>query len=318
VIWTTYRQHRVELLSLGGLLAAMALYLVVTGHIIGNSFADASVARCLVAAPPPSCSGVVSDFNGQFDNLAGIAALFAVIPVVAGVFIGAPLLAREHERGTIGLAWTQSVTRGRWLAIKLSGMVALGIVAAVIFTAMMTWWRGPLDQAGSRLDAGFDVEGIVEIGYFLFALALGALVGTVVRRTLPAMAITLVGFALVRGPVEYFLRAHYIAPLTATSSDGTNPVIPGNAWRIHRQFVDAGGAELSRGQISQVCGGARIGEEGVAVPSQCFASHGIVRQILYQPADRFWTFQFVEFGIFLALALACLALTIYWVRRRSG
>jgi ABC-type transport system involved in multi-copper enzyme maturation permease subunit len=318
VIWVTYRQHRVEILSLGGLLAVIALYLVITGHIMGNSFADNGVAACLVASPPPSCSGVVNDFTGQFDTVAGIAALFAVLPIVVGIFIGAPLLAREFERGTIGLAWTQSVTRGRWLAIKLVAMVALGIVAAVIFTVMMTLWRGPLDQAGSRLDAGFDVEGVVEVGYFLFALSLGALVGTILRRTLPAMAVTLVGFILVRGPVEFWLRAHYVAPITATSPSAANPPIPGDAWRLSSQFVDASGNTLSRGQIVQLCGGSSVGEEGVAVPSQCFASHGIVRQTLYQPADRFWSFQFIEVGIFLALAIACLILTVLWVRRRIG
>lgn len=317
MIWVTYRQHRGEVLSLAGLLAAMALYLVISGHFIGNSFADNGVAACLVAMPPLSCSGVVGDFTAQFDTVAGIGALFAVIPIVAGIFIGAPLLAREFERRTIGLAWTQSVTRGRWLAVKLVAMIAFGIVAAVIFTVMMTLWRGPLDQAGSRLDAGFDVEGVVEVGYFLFALTLGALIGTLVRRTLPAMAVTLGGFVLVRGFVEFWLRAHYMAPITATSANGTNPQIPRDAWRLSSQFVNGSGNTISRGQIFQLCGG-EPGEGGAPVSSQCFASHGIVRQTLYQPADRFWNFQFIEVGIFLALAVVCLILTVLWVRRRIG
>jgi hypothetical protein len=181
----------------------------------------------------------------------------------------------------------------------------------------MTLWRGPLDQAGSRLETGFDVEGVVEVGYFLFALTLGALIGTLIRRTLPAMATTLVGFVLVRGFVEFWLRAHYMSAITATSASGSNPTIPRDAWRLSSQFVDGSGNTLSRNQIFQLCGG-EVGDRGVPASSQCFASHGIVRQTLYQPADRFWSFQFIEVGIFLALAVVCLTLTVLWVRRRIG
>jgi hypothetical protein len=318
MIWVTYRQHRTEVLSLAAVIAAMAVFLIVTGHVIGNWYSDNGVGPCLVATPPASCAGVVADFTSQFDTYVVIATLFAILPALAGIFIGAPLLAREFERNTHGLAWTQSVTRGRWLAVKLAALVGLGIVAAGVFTLMMTLWRGPFDQTGTRFADGFDVEGVVEFGYFLFALCLGALVGTIVRRTLPAMALTLVGFVAVRGPVEFWLRGHYMTPVTVTSNTGGNPTIPSDAWRLSSQFVDGSGNTLSRGQIGQLCGGGGFPERGSSVPSSCFSAHGIVRETLYQPADRFWSFQFIELGIFAALALACLALTVMWVRRRPG
>ena len=45
--------------------------------------------------------------------------LIALTPAVTGLFWDAPLLARELETGTFALAWNQSVTRARWLAVKL-------------------------------------------------------------------------------------------------------------------------------------------------------------------------------------------------------
>lgn len=38
--------------------------------------------------------------------------------------------------------------------------------------------------------------------------------------------------------------------------------------------------------------------------------------VLYQPSDRFWTFQGIEAAIFVALALALLMLTLWWMRHR--
>jgi hypothetical protein len=316
VTWTALRQHRAELLSLGATLAVIGLFLVITGHVINTWFTDNGVAGCLVATPPVTCTGVVGDFTSTFGTLVVIVTLFAILPILAGIFIGAPMLAREFERGTDGLAWTQSVTRWRWLTVKLIGMVVVGLLAAVIFTVMLTWWRGPFDQVGSRLADGFDIEGVVEIGYFLFALSLGVLVGIVVRRTLPAMALTLVVFIAVRGPVEFILRPRYASPITVTAAPGANISIPSDAWRLTGQFIDGSGNTVTRGQIAQLCGGGGF-ERGQPLASACLTSHGIVRQTLYQPADRFWSFQLIELGIFLTLTVVCLVAVVAWMRRRA-
>jgi len=55
---------------------------------------------------------------------AALGLVVLVVPALIGVFWGAPLIARELETGTFRLAWTQSVTRTRWLAVKL-GVVVL-------------------------------------------------------------------------------------------------------------------------------------------------------------------------------------------------
>jgi hypothetical protein len=45
-------------------------------------------------------------------------------------------------------------------------------------------------------------------------------------------------------------------------------------------------------------------------------NHGIQRWVDYQPADRFWTFQYIEAGIFVGLAAILLAAVIWRVKRR--
>jgi hypothetical protein len=40
--------------------------------------------------------------------------------------------------------------------------------------------------------------------------------------------------------------------------------------------------------------------------------------VTYQPADRFWTFQFIEAGIFVALTAAALGAAIWLLHRRPA
>ena len=132
------------------------------------------------------------------------------MPALIGVFWGAPLVARELETGTYRLAWNQSVTRTRWLAVKL-GLIGLAAMAAAgLLSLMVTWWSSPIDQALAARGPQraqrrnrfapllFGARGIVPIGYAAFAFALGVTVGVLIRRTLPAMATTLAVFVAVR------------------------------------------------------------------------------------------------------------------------
>ena len=66
-------------------------------------------------------------------------------------------------------------------------------------TALLTWWLGPFNQIYGRfVPQSFDFEGIVPLGYMLFAVALAVLAGTLLRRSIPAMVVTLVGFTSIR------------------------------------------------------------------------------------------------------------------------
>ena len=69
----------------------------------------------------------------------------------------------------------------------------------------------------------------------------------------------------------------------------------------------------------RVCSNAPVGAFGK--PShrtlfQCFAQHGYTQVTSYQPASRFWPFQWIEGGWLLALSVLLIAVTVWLVRRR--
>ena len=262
-------------------------------------------------------------------------------PAIIGIFWGAPLVTRELEAGTFRMTWNQSVTRTRWIAVKL-GLIGLASMAAAgLFSLMMAWWASPISQANglntSRNGSSglnrltpllFGASGIAPVGYAAFAFILGVTAGVLIRRTLPAMAITLAVFAAVQVIMPNAVRPHLIAPLRsveALSAAAINEVsvgpgqmkvtgavdIPG-AWILSNQAIDAAGHPFT-GPPTPAC------LNGTGAPLACNASIGKLRLrqlVSYQPASRYWAFQWYETAIFLTAALLLAGFCIWWIRRR--
>ncbi len=204
-------QARTQTLAVATGLAAMAVVLAITGPHLVHLY-DAAVR---LAAPPRRLLGAaaqpVHHPRQQPADLDGV--LIGAVPGLLGVFWGAPLVARELESGTFRLVWTQSVTRTRWLAVKL-GLVGLAtMTAAGLLSLIVTWWASPLDRAHLNIFNTFDERDIVPIGFALFAFVLGVAAGLIIRRTLPAMAITLVAFVGARLAITNWVRPNLISPL---------------------------------------------------------------------------------------------------------
>jgi hypothetical protein len=274
---------------------------------------------------------------------AALAALVLIVPALVGVFFGAPLVARELEAGTYRLAWTQSVTRVRWLAVKLA---LVGLASSLLvggLSLMVAWWANPINivNADRFTPANFGVSGIMPFGYALFAFALGATTGILFRRTLPAMATTLVGYVAVRLVVTFDIRRHFSAPVAkAFAIDPTGgfgfamspggsiqvsvpaPNLP-NAWVLSTGVVDHAGRAPTSAFLLKTCPTLASGPQitkgpPVASMQNCLASivarfHGVVS---YQPASRYWPFQIEETVLFVVLAVALAGVSVWWVRRR--
>jgi hypothetical protein len=149
-------------------------------------------------------------------------------PALIGLFSGAPLIAREFESGTFRRAWTQSVSRKRWLAVKL-GLVGLAAMAiGGLLTWIVDWWASPIDAANQNRFglAIFGFHGVAPIGYAAFAFALGATAGALFRRTVPAMAVTAVGFVAARLAVTYWVRPNFAPPVHKLLSLTASSAIP--------------------------------------------------------------------------------------------
>ena len=320
MIWLTWRQHRLE-----GLIGAMVVVVVA-----------ALVAGIVVAAQPlleqikHTCSIVVDDscgraliaFNARFGMFQQPLTLaFLLLPVLSGMFIGAPLLAREFEQGTAEMVWTQGITRRKWLFIKLAILGSATIVMGGILAVAGQEWSTAVPDNSYNQWFAFDVQGPEFAGYTLFSFALGVAAGAAIGKTVPAMAVVLVGFLALRGAIGGFARRNFLPPVT---SELTSPLFSGQgqAWLIgDQQPVDMHGNSISSDQFNQITDACLHPATGV-VPGNfnlqaCWHEHGIKVLQTYQPAERFPLFQGIETAIFVLAAIALLGFAMWLVRSRA-
>lgn len=310
--WVTWRQHRPQLYAMAGLMLAVALAALVTELPVRDEYHRQALSSCLPPATRSGCDIIVSHFTSEFAGRVAVARYLVLLPALVGLFVGAPLLAREFEHGTFRLAWTQSVSRRRWLLTKTSLLAAATVAGGALLSALAMWWRAPFDSVGGRMRPGvFDIEGLVVPAYAFFALAVGVLAGLLLRRTIPAMSLTLGVFVAARLGVEKLLRPHYLAPLRHTVA-GLTQGVPAGDWTLHDTLIDAAGRQISTAREDLAILHAQQG----GIDAQGYLlSLGWRRVITFQPPDRFWTFQAIEMGIFVLLGLIAIALAVALVRR---
>jgi ABC-type transport system involved in multi-copper enzyme maturation permease subunit len=342
--WLTWRQFRLQLLVVGALVAAAAVWLTVTGPHLARLARDNSDGYDLLT---------------DTDRLlfyGGIAVL-AVVPALIGIFWGAPLVARELETGTYRLAWNQSVTRRRWLATKLGWTVLAAAAMVGILTAVTTWWSHPLDglqgdQRGSlpsRLTPiSFGMRGVVPVAYVVFAVVLGTFIGLLVRRSIAAMALTLAIYVLVQVAVPMWVRPHLVSPVTTTEtiSEKTIDAITADAggpfritlqtpdsrdWVITNQTIDADGNATALPSWFADClppppGAGGRNSEGTATVTAgpgsldaCLSrlgDEGYRQRLVYHPMSHFWPLQLAETGLYLVVSALLAGLSFWWIRFR--
>ena len=243
-----------------------------------------------------------------------------VVPLLFGLFWGAPLVAKEFEDGTHNLAWTQGVSRRHWLRANVTWSLLAAAVWGAALAALVSWWRTPENALDSRFDA-FDVQGIVPVAYAVFAVALGIAVGSLFRRVLPSLAVTLA--PLRRHPGRIGVLP---APALHGARDRSFPTV--EFGRAHPARGSCRAAWWTRRAPASATGFAMRGPPdrramqnsgGRSTPSaSACRSHGFHQLVTYQPDSRFWAFQGMEAGIFLVLALASggLRLVVGAVARR--
>jgi len=330
--WVSWRQHRATLAGLVAVLGVTGLYLYVTGLHLRHDVA---------------AYGEMFTANGSGKmEMTPTAALLQVLPALIGAFVGAPVLARELETGTFRYTWTQGFGRERWAAAKLAQIAVAVTVVAGAFGFLFSWCYEPIigvRQGLSPLMAiTFDLRGVAFAGWALVAFAIGVLAGVLIRRVVPAMFTTLAawsGLAVVTGA---YLRPHYETPLVTS---GFRPLsaawVIGQRWTLHGKPVSLstvdqvlhklGAIEVAPGVFGAAPGGS--GQTGGGFgqtasqaspasrnvnPVPYLIHHGFAQLTTYQPASRFWPFQWIEAGWLLALSLLLIAATIWLVRRHAA
>jgi hypothetical protein len=176
-----------------------------------------------------------------------------------------------------------------------------------------------------------------------------------ILRTVPAMFVTLVGFIAARMAFAAWVRPHLLAPMhqaaaldpattgygvsgsllsVIRSSPSLQPAPPNmpNAWIISLRIVDDAGTALTSQVLQRTCPG--IGERGQAplrggthgpapasarqAMQDCVTKIGATyhQVVTYQPADRYWTLQWIELALYLGAALVLGGFCLWWVRSR--
>ena len=242
-----------------------------------------------------------------------------VVPVLLGVFLGAPVLAREFETGTFRFAWTQGCGRLRWAVSKL---VLLAVVVTAVtwaFTELFSWYYHAFlvdGQVSRLLPLAFGLLGVAFAAWTLAAFAIAVFFGALIRRTLPAMAATLATWTFLAIGTAVWLRQHYQAPLKTTA---VNP--PADAWVLGNYATGPNGQVLSQRALNQLFQQAPASVQNSPNPNALqnwLTQQHYTQWTSYEPASRFWHFQLIEGGWLLALSVVLIAAAIWLVRRRAA
>jgi hypothetical protein len=333
MIWLTWRQFRVQAVAGLVVLALVVAFYAATGPGLAHLADTTGFASCA-----GGCAGATGAFldtarsglTGTLYYAAG-AVLFLAPPLI-GVFWGAPLVAREFEQGTQRLVWNQSVSRGRWLTVKLLGSGLSAMAVAGLISLAVTWWATDLDRAGySRVQPLiYATRGVVPVGYALLGFVVGVTAGVLLRRTVPAMAVTLVLVVAAQIAAPFTLREHLTTPVSATAplpgaavdhlmihnSKGMEVYgsEPDRAWVLRNEAVTPSGRRFTGPADMTACGP----EAGHASCEGWLDSQHLTQRLSYVPDNRFWTLQWRELGALIVISLLLSGFCSWWIRHRSN
>lgn len=297
----TWRQHRTE-----AILAS--LILVGLSVAVGYSTWDIDQVRQSLGSSDQS-TALVALSNRAGGAIAVISTFLLAVPLLVGTFVGAPMFSRDLEQGTYQLIWTQSVTRRKWLVATLLMVIVPAIAGAAIIAFLATRWiaaQGDLTNPWYY----YDEQGFVFVAYVVFAIALGAVAGVVIRRVVPAMAVTSAAYVAIRAAIELFLRPNFISPDRISQSSA----VPDGSWVLSTSYTDKSNNPVSSDRVAELMRGAgRL----PGTVTDYLHSLGVQSWISYQPSERFWSFQVIEASIFAVLGVLVVCIGLFWIARRS-
>lgn len=341
MIWTTWRQHRAEAWVGGAILAAACAAMLFVGSIARDRAKALGLPTCL--RQRRDCSDALGRLHDQFHWIPPLTLALIALPVVAGMFWAAPLVSREFEAGTHRLAWTQSVSPLRWIKVKITLIFAVVTAAALGLGLLAIWTLDPLTAAfGGRFNSTwYDVQGIVPVACMLFALAVGVAASALMRRTIPAMVLTLVAYLAARAPIHWLrwcfaplTTQRFTDPLasmldnvTGSPRDSADIALPTNAWLHNVSATGPSGQAISDNEgnfdlLRRYCPHLQPNpsRDGVLNPGACAArvhNLSLHQTITYQPASHFWLIQIIESAIYIGAAAALVTVALLTVARRS-
>ncbi|WCD90522.1 hypothetical protein KPP03845_106950 [Streptomyces xanthophaeus] len=300
--WLLARQHRAAVVVCAAVTVLGAAWIVYQR----GAMLDSLHAAGWTAGPP---GAVDTDLSNRISNdIESYGSQLGFLPLLLGVFFGAPLLASDQEHGTAHLVTTQSVPRRRWLLWKLGFAFTLVTVTTGTLSLLFAWWIrsvGPFAPADWLSGSEFDTTGPVLVATALFTTSLGITVGALTRRAVPAMTVT-----FVTAVCALFAAALYRDQLAtprrlAFPLDGPEPAPLTQVVEVDRWIGTSSG---------QLYGWGTCVHD--ASPDNCRASLGIVDSVQeYFHHSQLAGMQWIASGAFLALAALLVAVLLLRLRR---
>ena len=339
--WGLWRQHRAALIWLGALLLALGTAMLIAGIRLHRLYTAEIQHGCLgSSAWSTVCRPLQTPFATgwplSYSNTVVLA--MQAVPVIIGVFLGAPLLAREYTAGTARFTWTQGIGRTRWAMLTL-GLLGAAVGAVACLLGLLTQWSvqpiaAQTTRYADRWEPGlFDNTALTAATAALLAFAIGVLAGVLIRRVVAAMAVTAVCAitvaALTYNRLHYWLVGHGARlardlafgayPNVTMQSSGVinihetvGPSVPGpaGAWLDQGWYAGANGHRLSEDTANRL-----LDKYMGTSPAWLTRLHDTF-WISYQPGGRYWIFQSILGGgtllVALLLGAATVALVRYW------
>jgi hypothetical protein len=333
----TWLQHRAALITLLAVSAALALAMVAGELAIQATYARYAADGCVLYPIHAPCGTIANTIAASTNGFTALVIALHVLPILLGVFIGAPLISRELESGTFRFTWTQGVGRARFVLTTVALLAAAVTAATCALGVLLSWYARPFDVVGveSHWQSGlFDTTPLMLPAWTLFALGTGIFLGALTGRVVTAMAAAAAaaGGLLVAAFWELdhhvlslgALAAHAlpagglsIGLLNESASPGFGPA---GSWLVRGWITGPGGHQLSTTaadnlQNRMYAATTKAGNKND--PSAWLSLHHYAYWLSYQPAGRFWYFQATAAAVLITLAIVFALMTIWLVRRRG-
>ena len=336
----TWLQHRFMIFGVLSLVSCLALYMFVMGPQIHAMYARYVVNGCpFNLANAANCAGIQSQLGHSAITITFIDIALHVLPVVVGMFVGAPLIAREFESGTYRFTWTQGMPRTTWLTLKLTLLALVVIVSTSLLGLLAHSFAGPYNAMGLGspwVSGQFDITPLLLPAWALFGLTLGTFIGALLKRTVSAMAVTgaLAGGVVIAvfWKVDHLLlsvgprvmKASPVGLNWGTLNASAAPISVGRplhapplgSWLVNGWYTGADGRHLTTPAIKTLLQSSYSGNQKNQ-PMTWLVQHHDTFWVSYQPANRFWAFESVEAVVLVGVAVALAWGTSLLIRRRA-
>jgi len=335
MIWLVWRRYRVLFALTAGVLAGIGIWMLMLGHAL-----DAAKSSHACTSSTFRCPIYVGAFSLS-NQAEAINLLLLAVPCVLGIVFGAPLVAGELERNTNRLVWTQGISRTKWLMVKWLSVVLSLVVLVAVLTLITQWWTGHnyervLLNLGLNLGIGlgrlqppyFPVTGLALGAYTVFAFAVGAALGAIIRKTSWAIVGTVVIYTtisvlmvlLVRPSLAPQLFVENPAVTASGQSEGSHAVlthIPYDSWDLGFGYRYAPGASGEAPGTSANAAAQRCQDQNYNYSPYlaCLSAHRVQMGTFYQAGNHYWELQWRESALLVGTGVILFGLTVWSVRR---